>query len=276
MTSTQAKFQKFVDTIRSLRDPKMGCPWDLEQDHNSLRPYLIEEAYEVLEAIDLKDDDELKKELGDVLLQVVLHAQVAADRKTFTIDDVLDGITEKMIRRHPHVFGTVKVENSGEVVRNWEAIKHQERQIDGEKVSMLAGVPEALPALLRAQRLGEKAAKVSFDWKSIKGVVDKVLEELGELQDELKSDSAVGTATKPLTAKQRQTAIEHELGDLLFSLCQLARWLGLSAEDALRGCSKRFIERFNEMETAIGRPLSELSEDELEAEWQKAKRRLKK
>ncbi len=266
MEKTGEVFARFVQVIKELRTPVTGCPWDLEQTHQSLKPYIVEETYEVLEAIDNCDDAELSAELGDVLLQVVLHSQLARDRGVFTIDDVVSKVTEKMIRRHPHVFGDTAVSGTKEVLKNWEAIKHEERQNKqgAEKESMLAGVPKAMPALLRAQRLGQKAAKVSFDWKSISGVWDKVKEEMRELEAEF-------TAVQGQPSSEQKKALEHELGDLLFSLCQLARWLDTSAEESLKTCCARFIERFSKMEEFAGKALSEFSEEQLEALWQKAK-----
>lgn len=286
MTKSPSTFSHFVDIVKALRDPKGGCPWDLEQTHQTLRPYLIEEAYEVLEAIEKGDDAELCAELGDLLLQIVLHAQLADEHGKFSINDVVSGITEKMIRRHPHIFGDVKVQSSQEVLHNWEAIKQTERQgNDGSKVSFLTGVPISLPALLRAQRLGEKAAKANFDWKSVAEVWKKVEEEMTELQRELniflspeKDAPESHSSTDPavvLTQEQR-ACLEHELGDVLFSLCQLSRFLGLSAEESLRACCKRFEARFQEMEREADGTLRELSEDELEELWQKAKRKLEK
>ena len=272
-STTAEKFVRFVEIVRSLRNPQFGCPWDLEQTHLSLRPYLIEEAYEVLEAIDAGIDKPLADELGDVLLQVVLHAQVADDRGAFAIDQVLDAVSEKMIRRHPHVFGDVAVANSGEVLRNWEKIKSDERLAEGaseEKKSLLAGVPPAMPALLRAQRLGEKAAKVSFDWSTVTEVRAKVAEELAELDVEV---AALGSTVDPSAARTR---VEEELGDLLFSVCQLARWLGVNAEESLRSASGRFVSRFESMEALAERPMSELSSVEMEALWERAKALLDK
>lgn len=268
MSNGSAAFGRFVEVVRKLRDPDRGCPWDLEQDHRSLRPYLIEESYEVLEAIDSGDDAELTKELGDLLLQVVLHAQVAADRKAFTITEVVESVTEKMIRRHPHVFGDVQVSGSSEVLKNWERIKSEERTGDKQSAtSSLSGIPKALPALIRAERLGEKAAKVSFDWRSAKDVWGKVEEELGELARELHVGGSF--AEKPVGGQRDRIA--EEVGDLLFSLCQLSRWLGFHAEDALREASDRFLARFVTMEGMIDRPLRELSDEEMEDAWQRAK-----
>ena len=278
MPETSARFTRFVEIIAALRHPKTGCPWDLEQTHESIRPYLIEEAYEVLEAIEQRNDAELTKELGDLLLQVVLHAQIAKDRGAFGIDEILEKISEKMIRRHPHVFGTEHVSGPEEVLQNWEKIKYQERKEENQntsqekKTSMLSGVPAAMPALLRAQRLGEKATKVSFDWTTLSGVWDKVKEETSELEAEIHTSlNREGPAPLRDIAPKELAAAAHEIGDVLFSICQIARWLNLSAEDCLRFSCDRFVQRFAAMEQDAGRALHELTLDELEAAWQKAK-----
>lgn len=266
-SNSAALFQRLVEVIKALRTPVTGCPWDLEQTHDSIRPYLVEETYEVLDALESKDDNEFSAELGDLLLQVVLHAQIAADRKAFDIDTVVQKITEKMIRRHPHVFGTTKVEGAEEVLRNWETIKLKEKEgVDTKRggSALLSGVPRAMPALLRAQRLGEKASKVGFDWDSVEGVWAKVREELDEIQQELPQGDS------PQNEEER-SRLGSEIGDVLFALCQLSRWLNLSAEDCLKGSSDRFVSRFAEMEKIAPRPLSELKIDELETLWQSAK-----
>lgn len=257
------EFKRFVEIVARLRDPQGGCPWDLEQTHESLRPYLLEEAYEVLEAIESLDDAELCSELGDLLLQVVLHAQLAADRGAFTIADVVKAVADKMVRRHPHVFSEIEVSGTKEVLKNWEQIKLAERSAkspDSARPSLLAGVPKALPALLRAQRLGEKAAKVRFDWDDLSGVLAKVDEELRELQAEL--DVHSGNPTE---------RFEEELGDLLFALCQLSRWCGVSAEDALHKSSSKFASRFRKMEELAPDALSNLDSEELERLWVRSK-----
>jgi XTP/dITP diphosphohydrolase len=274
-------FRDFAAVVKALRTPETGCPWDLEQDHRTLRPYLVEEAYEVLDAIDLGDDSAFREELGDLLLQVVLHAQVADDRGAFSITEVIRGITEKMVRRHPHVFGSQQVSGSAEVLRNWEQIKAAESQGKGNDPShsaALARLPGSLPALMRAQRLGEKAARIPFDWASLSEVLNRVRDDFAKLEGEV--GSALGppaeVAAPPAEVVQRlpdeeRERLEHELGDVLFSLCQLARWLGLSAEESLRSCNKRFLERFRRLEQQAPRALKELSQEELEAQWQKAK-----
>jgi MazG family protein len=266
-------FRQLVSVIKALRTPGTGCPWDLEQTHATLRPYLVEEAYEVLEAIDAGDDRAFREELGDLLLQVVLHAQLADDRGAFAITEVVRGITEKMIRRHPHVFGSAQVSGSAEVLRNWEQLKATEAQGKGDHQSHAASldrVPEGLPSLLRAQRLGEKAARVHFDRASVADLLNKIRERFAQLEEEVRT--AAGPA--PPEPGQRLpdelgARLEHELGDVLFGLCQLARRLGVSAEDSLRACNRRFVERFRRLERGAPRPLNELSAEELEAEWRR-------
>lgn len=259
-TSATDAFTAFIEVIKKLRDPNGGCPWDLKQTHDSLKPYLVEECYEVLEAIELGDDAELCKELGDVLLQSVLHAQVAADRGAFTIADVVQTVHNKMVRRHPHVFGDVTVSGAEDVLKNWEAIKQSENGGTTKEASRSAigGIPKALPALIRAERLGEKAGQVDFDWPSIDSVWEKVNEEIQELSAEL------GEANNT----QR---ITEEFGDLLFALCQLGRKLEIHPEDALRAACEKFTQRFEAMEASSKKSLRDLSLEELEALWQKAK-----
>lgn len=274
-TTAKTDFGEFIKIVQKLRDPKDGCPWDLKQTHNSLKQYLIEECYEVIQAIEENDDEELVSELGDVLLQVVLHAQVAKDRNTFNIHDVIQSISDKMIRRHPHVFGDSKVNDVNEVLKNWEEIKILEKANLASKdaepsktpiTEMLNSIPSALPALHRAERIGDKAAQVNFDWRSINDVWRKVNEELGEVEAELKKRQNTQTASEDLCS-----SLEHEIGDLLFAVCQLARWLNISAENALGSCCKRFIRRIETMENTSSHKLSELDTSQLEQLWQKAK-----
>lgn len=256
LTSTLDAFQRLVEIVAQLRDPKDGCPWDVEQTHESLRQYLIEEAHEVVESITEAPED-LQYELGDVLLQVLLHSQIAKEDGRFAIVDVIKGITEKMISRHPHVFGDVTVKTSADVLKNWEKRKQDELP---EGRSILDGVPVGMPALLRAQRLGEKAARVGFDWQEAKDVVAKIKEELGELEEALTSKDA------------NQEALAEELGDLLFALAQYSRKLGLVAEDTLQAANRKFTERFKAMEQSNGgAPLDELSNDKLEELWEEVK-----
>lgn len=229
-------FAEFVGVVKALRTPGTGCPWDLEQTHLTLRPYLIEEAFEVLDALDAGEDAPLCEELGDLLLQIVLHAQLAADRKTFTIAEVIQGISAKMIRRHPHVFGATKVKNANEVMQHWERLKAEER---GDSIASPAAglerLPTGLPALARAQRLGEKAARAQVDFGSIAEAVGTARAHLDVL--------AAVPESGPGSEEERER-LDTELGDLLFTLCQVARKLGLHAEDSLRAAGRRFVEHF--------------------------------
>lgn len=240
-----------------LRSPG-GCVWDLEQDHKSLRRYLIEEVYEVLEAIELADGDKLCEELGDLLLQVVFHARVAEENGVFGMQDVIDGVTEKMIRRHPHVFGDITVRDAAEVVMNWEAIKKREKS--GERKAVLDGIPPGLPALMRAYKLQSKAAKVGFEWDTIAPVWGKIEEELAELKEAAQGgDSA---------------AIENELGDVLFAVVNLARFLHAEPEVALTATNNKFIRRFAYIEAQVkqqGRKWQDYTLAELDKLWEKAK-----
>jgi MazG family protein len=223
-------FAEFVRVVKALRTPGTGCPWDLEQTHLTLRPFLVDETYEVLDALDAGQDGPLCEELGDLLLQIVLHAQLAADRAAFNITDVLNGITTKMIRRHPHVFGDEKMANAGEVMRHWERAKAAERsEEDASPAAKLERLPSGLPALAKAQRLGEKAARFHTD-----GSTEDALQQARSQLDAL--EAMAGTADRD--------ALDRELGDLLFTLCQVARKLDIHAEDSLRASGRRFVERF--------------------------------
>ena len=251
-------FEELVRIMHRLRGPG-GCPWDGEQTHESIKPYLIEEAYEVAEAIEARDDRELCGELGDLLLQIVFHAEMAAEQGRFTVADVIRAISEKMVRRHPHVFADTQVSGADEVVRNWSRIKAEERQNAADS-SALAGVPRAMPALLRAQRLGEKAGHAGFDWAEAGGVLDKLSEEL----DELRAAMANGDRGQA----------ESELGDLLYAATSLARHLRFSAEDALKRAAERFSRRFRCMEDALAaqqRDIHSATAEELDALWEAAK-----
>ena len=239
-----------------LRGPG-GCPWDQEQDHTSLRNNLLEETYEALEALDGGDRAELCEELGDLLMQVYLHAQLAREEGTFAMADVVAGIIAKLIRRHPHVFGPVQVQGSGEVLRNWEAIKATERAASGAANSLLAGVPRTLPALAYAQAVGGRATRVGFDWERVEDVWAKVDEEMAELR-------------QAATPEERA----EELGDLIFALVNLARWLDIDAEDALRATNDKFRRRFAHIEDEAGKrgaALQEMGIAELDALWEEAK-----
>jgi len=252
-------FAGLVQLVSTLRS-EGGCPWDREQTAASMRPYVIEEAHEVVEAIDGGDPARLADELGDLLLQVVFQAQLAAEQELFDAGDVCRAIADKMVRRHPHVFGEGSARDATEVLASWERIKAAENGEPGDgQRSALSGVPTSMPALLRASRLSEKAAAVGFDWPTVDGVLDKVEEEIGELREAI-ADGA---------------GVEHELGDLLFALSNLGRTLSIGAEDALRAANGRFVTRFHVIEAALaerGKPLEEATLDELEALWQRAKR----
>jgi MazG family protein len=255
-TSLANSLLELVRIVAKLRDPNGGCPWDLEQTHDSLTPYVVEEAYEVVDAIKL-DRPKLKDELGDLLLQVVLHAQIASEEKTFSLQEVIEGISKKLVYRHPHVFGETKVSGTNEVLNNWEQLKQKELPKDK---SILDGVPRSMPALLRAQRLGDKAARVGFDWKTADDVLPKVTEELKEIAE----------------AKDKK-AQDEELGDLLFVLVQWARKSGRNAEEVLSAANDKFTRRFKEMErshahTGSEKRLSDLTQDHLETLWNEAKK----
>ncbi|THJ20819.1 MAG: nucleoside triphosphate pyrophosphohydrolase [Nitrospira sp. CG24D] len=272
------RFSKLIDLMATLRAPN-GCPWDRKQTHESLKPYLLEEAYEVLETIDHRDNAKLKEELGDVLLQVIFHSQIASESDTFTIDDVVDHLAAKLVRRHPHVFGdpdaATKPTNGEQVLSQWEEIKRAERQAAGGAQSALDGVPKALPALLRAYQVQARASRVGFDWShdatGLADVFKKIAEEIGELQAALAAAAAAPSASN-------QNEVAGELGDLLFSLVNLARFLKVNPEDALRLSTNRFVDRFVLVESQAAeqqRPLSGMTASELDGLWENAKRRLR-
>jgi tetrapyrrole methylase family protein / MazG family protein len=256
-------FQELVELIARLRAPG-GCPWDREQTHQSLKPMTIEEAYEVLEAIDEGDDQELAGELGDLLLQVVFHAQIATDDSRFTILDVIRHVSEKMVRRHPHVFGDVSAADSAEVLRNWEALKEAERESKGAPApaaSMLDSVSTGLPAILEAYQVTTKASRVGFDWPDPGAVLEKIDEELGELRE---ARAAGGPQ------------VEEELGDLLFAVVNLGRKLGVDPESALKAANRKFRRRFGQVEEGLrqrGRKPADSTLAEMDALWEEAKRR---
>jgi tetrapyrrole methylase family protein/MazG family protein len=252
---------RLVDIMARLRAPG-GCPWDREQTPESLRPYLVEEAYEVLDAIDRGDDDAVRDELGDVLLQVVFHAEIAAEQGRFDLAAVARAIADKLVRRHPHVFSDVRVRDADEVVRNWRRIKAEERAARGKPADegVLAGVPRHLPALARAQQVGEKLAHVGFDWPDLAGVLDKLDEERRELADAVRSGD--------------RAAATRELGDLLLTLTSAARHLEVQAEMALRDATTRLAARVAHVEEAAcaaGRPLETLDDVERDRLWEDAK-----
>jgi tetrapyrrole methylase family protein/MazG family protein len=257
--SAGEKFAELVEIMARLRGEN-GCPWDREQTSESIKPYLVEETYEVLEAIDEQDPAKLKEELGDLMLQIVFHAQMAEEAGVFTASDVLAAINDKLVRRHPHVFGDVKAETAQEVLFNWEQIKQTERRRDKGQASLLDGVPRELPALLRAHRLQEKASRVGFDWNEAQEVFRKVEEELAELRAAMQGQAA--------------ERVEAELGDLLFALVNLSRFLAVNPEEALRKTIARFIARFRYIEEELarrGRSLRQASLEEMDALWAEAK-----
>jgi MazG family protein len=247
---------RLQEIVARLRAPD-GCPWDREQTHSSLRALLVEECHEVIDAIERVDDANLREELGDLLLHVVMHAQMAAERGAFTLEEITAGICEKMIRRHPHVFGESKAADSNEVLKQWEAIKQQEK---GGSAGVLDGITASLPALLRAQTVQKKAARVGFDWPDAEPVFAKLEEETAEIREAV--------------ARQDPAAIEAEIGDLLFSAVNLSRKLGVDAETALSGTIKRFTARFRHIEGSLfadGRRLEDTPLEELDRLWEQAK-----
>ena len=256
-TSERPGFEDLVRLMERLRAPG-GCPWDREQTFASLRRFVIEEAYEVVDAIDRGDRRELADELGDHLLQVVFLSQLGAEEGSFTIDDTIAAIHDKLVRRHPHVFGNVEATSADAVLRNWEQMKKEEKQAEGKV--FFSGIPAGLPALMKAQRVSEKASRIGFDWSSVDGVIEKIREELGEVEEAIADRSGV----------------EEELGDILFAVVNLARKLGFDAENTLQDANRKFIGRFEFIEKAsveAGRELESYAADELEKLWKEAKRR---
>jgi len=253
---------RLVEIIRRLRAPG-GCPWDRKQSLESLTTHLLEEGHELVEAIDHGVDAKVREEAGDLLMVIVMLCQVAEDEGRFDLEAAAESISEKLVRRHPHVFGPTHVEGAEEVLYNWEKIKAQERRERSEDTSALSGVPAAMPALLRALRIGEKAARVGFDWPEPQGALRKVREELGELEAELAEGPAPGAARGA-----------EELGDLLFAAANLGRLMGVDPEQALRRTLDRFTARFQKLERDLGKPVAEASFEELDAAWEAAKRAL--
>ncbi|MEQ1944599.1 nucleoside triphosphate pyrophosphohydrolase [Mesorhizobium sp. VNQ89] len=263
---------RLIEIMAALRDPQAGCPWDVEQDFASIAPYTIEEAYEVADAIARGDLDDLRDELGDLLLQVVYHARMAEEAQEFAFGDVVQAITEKMIRRHPHVFGSEQARSAGMAKGMWEKIKAEEkalkrearvaRGLDPEEngTGFLDGIPVALPALTRALKLQEKAARVGFDWAAAGPILDKIEEEIGELREALSKGDVAST--------------KDEFGDVLFAMVNLGRHLKVDSEAALSGTNEKFRSRFHHVENALkasGRSLDASSLDEMEDLWQQAK-----
>ena len=276
--------------MERLRAPG-GCPWDREQTFDTIKPYTLEETYEVLEAIDNRDWPELAGELGDLLLQVLFYAEMAKEQSLFSIDDVLDRLSTKLIDRHPHVFGDVKADTSDQVKRNWEALKQEERKkkegpteaARAEKRSILAGVSTAMPSLLEAHKLSSRAAQVGFDWPDVEGLFDKLHEETGELREHLKDFPAPGPrpqgrgvagSGRTVISEQLQLRLEEEVGDLFFVLVNIARYLSVDPESALRKTNRKFRRRFQWMEARLheaGRTPENASTEELELLWRQAK-----
>jgi tetrapyrrole methylase family protein / MazG family protein len=264
MEPKQSNFDQFVATIARLRAPD-GCPWDREQDHLTLARYLLEETYEVLEAIHGGDPAKLCDELGDLLLQIVLNAQVAKDNGEFDIQDVAGAINAKMIKRHPHVFGDGNAKTAGEVVKRWEEIKQEEAKEKEANASIIDSVPNALPALLKALKISEKAVSEGFEWRNLDEVWDKMLSELEELKAELKKG--------PDHYNKRE--VELELGDVLFTLVNIARWQKINPEESLLLAIEKFKKRYRKMEELSKLPLKGQSADDLNILWEQAKQALR-
>jgi MazG family protein len=262
MASAGDAFQKLVDIMQRLRGPD-GCPWDREQTIHSLRGFVLEETYEVLDAIDNDDHDALRGEIGDLLFEGVFLAQIESDEGRFTVSDSLSAITEKLVRRHPHVFSSTEgVDTAGKVVEQWEQIKAREQEDAGARRALLSGVPKALPSLLRAYEIGTRVAAVGFDWARTEDVVDKIEEEVHELRAAVRDET-------------RERA-EEEMGDLLFSIANLARKLGIEPESALRKANEKFSTRFAALERRFeeqGRSVHDATLDEMEAVWSEIKQK---
>ncbi|MDJ0897893.1 MAG: nucleoside triphosphate pyrophosphohydrolase [Xenococcus sp. MO_188.B8] len=254
--------QKLIEVVAQLRDPEVGCPWDLEQTPQTLVPYIIEEAYEVVDAIATGEQNAIAEELGDLLLQVVLQAQIAGESGDFTLEEIAVSITEKLIRRHPHVFGDLEINSSEEVNQNWEKIKAEEKGQSLAEAQLLSNklrrYARSLPPLMAGMKISKKAAKAGFEWENAEGVWDKFREELTEFQEALTTED-----------KEHQQA---ELGDLLFTIINIARWYDLDPFAGLQGTNRRFIQRLAIMENFAGESLNNYTIDELETLWQKAKK----
>ena len=298
MPTTGERFERAVQIMARLRAPG-GCPWDREQTFDTIKPYTLEETYEVLEAIDNRDWDELTGELGDLLLQVLFYSEMAQEAGYFSIDDVVERLSNKLVDRHPHVFGEVKADTSAQVLRNWEALKAEEKKKrleagGGKKAetkddaqSALAGVSSTMPALLEAHKLSSRAAHVGFDWPEIAGLFAKLEEEAEELQEELKAmpgiaapaGRGVAGSGRRQAAPELRARLEDEVGDLFFVLVNIARYLSLDPESALKKTNRKFKRRFQWMEERLragGRGPEQASMDELEELWQQAKQQEEK
>jgi nucleoside triphosphate diphosphatase len=297
MSTTGKRFERAVAIMHRLRAPD-GCPWDREQTFDSIKPYTLEETYEVFDAIDQRDWPELAGELGDLLLQVLFYAEMAQEQGSFSIDDVIEKLSTKLVDRHPHVFGEVKAETSADVKRNWEALKAEERKkrdasgdMPGDaartapapKSSLLDGIPSAMPSMLEAGKLSSRAAQAGFDWPNIEGLFEKLHEETDELREQIKLFPAPGPGPQhrgvagsggQVIPEPLQTRLEEEVGDLFFVLINLARYLSVDPESALRKTNRKFKRRFQWMEDRLresGRSADQAAMDELESLWQQAK-----
>jgi MazG family protein len=300
MATTGERFERAVAIMARLRGPG-GCPWDRDQTFDTIKPYTLEEAYEVIEAIDARDWPELTGELGDLLLQVLFYSQMAAEEQRFSIDEVLDRLSNKLVDRHPHVFGEVKADTSGEVLRNWQALKAEEkkkRQQDsgddagaakaGHPESVLHGISSAMPSLIAAYKISSRAAQVGFDWPNIEALFDKLKEETDELRQNLEeypepgpqpvAASSTASARGVKVPEELQARLEDEVGDLLFVLVNVARYLALDPESALRKTNRKFRRRFEYLEDKLreqGRKPADASLDEMESLWQESKQQEK-
>ncbi|HUI84751.1 MAG TPA: nucleoside triphosphate pyrophosphohydrolase [Candidatus Binatia bacterium] len=290
MPTTGERFERAVSIMARLRAPG-GCPWDREQTFDTIKPYTLEEAYEVVEAIDARDWEELTGELGDLLLQVLFYAEMAAEEKRFSIDDVLDRLCNKLIDRHPHVFGEVKADTPGQVLRNWQALKAEEKkkrrqqEAEDHPESVLAGVSSAMPSLMEAYKISSRVAHVGFDWPNIEGLFEKLEEETQELRKNLEEYPAPGPQPESAAGvagargmkipPELRSRLEDEVGDLLFVLVNIARYLSLDPESALRKTNRKFRRRFQYLEARLreqGRKPVEASLDQMESLWQESKR----
>jgi MazG family protein len=296
MPTTGERFERAVEIMARLRGPG-GCPWDREQTFDTITPYTLEETYEVLEAIDNRDWPELTGELGDLLLQVLFYSQMAREEGHFSVDDVLDRLSTKLVDRHPHVFGEVKADTSAEVLRNWETLKAAEKEkrapvkSDGDLAnsehvqSVLAGISSKMPALMEAYKLSSRAARVGFEWPEIEGLFEKLAEETVELREELQSvaldgppGKGIAGSGKPAVSAELRARMEDEVGDMLFVLVNIARYLSLDPESALRKTNRKFKRRFQWMERRLhagGIGPQQAGMDELEKLWQEAKKQEK-
>lgn len=285
-TTDDQAVQKLLEIMASLRHPESGCPWDLKQDFSSILPYTIEEVYEVADTIEQGDFASLRDELGDLLFQIVFYAQLGKEQGLFGFTDIVDSISDKLVRRHPHVFGSADVTDPGEVNANWEALKSQEREEKAQKQqrtsSILDDIPAALPALIRARKIQQRVSRVGFDWDNVEGVLAKLEEEIQEVRECLpgsaesgmESGPETGAATGVESGQDRAEHLEEELGDLMFACVNLVRFTGLDPESVMRRANTKFETRFRAVESELkqqGKLLAETGLDELEQIWQQLK-----